>query len=195
MVDLSDNQQRLMAAIRDTDPAWQTTEQLGAVRDRDRQQLGADAARKAMGRLESRDLAEGEGNGKARRWWLTAAGLDAINELRPPKSEVESGAEGRTYTVLEQTTLHTLMERCAVGDVLEDLAAIFEELEDQQVFVIAGVVTARNTEHAFRQVGKDVYGRRDYDDDVVSVPSVAVDGKRWKVVPVNVKAEPTVTIG
>ena len=205
---LTDNQERLLAALRaEGEGEFLTTEQLGRVRDRYRQQITTDSARKVMGRLEDRGLVSGEGSGRERKWWLTDAGVELINLARPPRSESESGESGRPYTVLEETTLAALLTRALAPHVANDpdsrerlervsLLLQIEEV-DRQVYVVVGEVEARNTEHAFRQVAKDVYADRaaQSDEEVLTVQSVAVDGKRWKVVPVNVKADPRVTIG
>lgn len=195
MPDLSDNQVRVMAVLRDGEQPL-TTERLGRVRDRGRNPLGSDAVRKLLTRLQARNLVTGDGTGATREWRLTDLGEAAINEAKPPKTGVESaGTDGRPYTVLEQTSLHALIERCSKADALEDLAAFLEEIADAEVYVIAGQTEARNTEHAFRKVAKEVYADRESDDGEVTVPSVAIDGKRWKITPVRVFSEPSVAIG
>lgn len=184
MASLSDNQERVLAFVRGRRP---TTAQLATVRDRGRNPLG-DAARKVAGRLEDRGLLVGEGAGATRVWWLTPAGTELIDELRPPSTRSKSnGAPSRPYVVLEQTTLHELVDR---GDG-----------RDLVVYVVAAEVEARNTEHAYRQVAKSVYGVRasqhdlwDEDGEYV-VPSVAIDGGRWKVEQVTPKQDISVSIG
>lgn len=189
---LSDNQERLLSAVRaaaDRLPVGgcATTEELGRVHDRTRAPIGADAARKVMGRLEKRSLVSGAGSGAQRTWRLTGAGLELIDDVRPPKSGAQSGdTVGRGYTVLEELTLSDLLDRRSEQGSVDS---------DVLVYVVAGTVDARNTEHAYRQIAKQVYAPRQHLDGVVTIRSVAIDGKRWKVTPVNVKADTTVTIG
>lgn len=205
---LSDNQERVLAFIRGTGPDGRggcSGAKLETVRDRARNPLG-DAARKVAGRLESRGLVRGEGSGAGRWWWLTPAGLELIDEIRPRSAGSKSnGTPSRPYVVLEQTTLAELLVRelgdAAAAAVLEGVGAHDEDLRTSEVYVIAAEVEARNTEHAYRQVAKGVYGVRasqhdlwDEDGEYV-VPSVAIDGGRWKVELVKPKQDISVSIG
>lgn len=207
--DYSENQLRLMAAIRDSESV-QTTEMLGTIRTRERSQLGADAARKALGRLESRDPApvRGEGSGKDRSWILTDFGVEVITELRP-KREGEDATGVRSYVLLEETSLRgaieALLEGSGVtgldGDTLEWLLS---QGETAQMYEVVGTVDARNTEHAFRQVAKAVYAARDTgweqdpenpEGELLTVPTIAIDGKRWRPQPVKSRRSVTVSVG
>lgn len=195
--ELSDNQLRLMAAIRDSESV-QNTAMLGTIRTRDRSQIGADAARKVLLRAEARGLVTGDGVGQDRTWSLTPSGLAAVDELRPARAgEDASGVRG--YVVLEELQLAELVGRLAVVD-----SEVLDALGDQQVYVVAASVTARNTEHAFRQAAKTVYAGRttgwqedpaNEDGEILTVPSIAIDEKRWRAEPVNARRGVTVSVG
>lgn len=207
--ELSDNQLRLMATIRDSESV-QTTELLGSIRTRERTQLGADAARKALGRLESRDpaLVRGEGSGRGRSWWLTEQGLAAVNELRPAR-DADEGATGiRGYVLVEETTLAEVIEALLKGSQVagldgDTLEWLLEQGRTCPLYEVVGSFKARNTEHAFRQVAKGIYGQREdgwrpdpeSDGEVLTVPTIAIDDKRWRTVPVRAKRSLTVSVG
>jgi hypothetical protein len=207
--EVSDNQLRLMAAIRDAHPQVQTSEFLGQVRNRERQPIGYDNARKQLGRLESRDtpLVHGEGAGRQRTWGLTATGLELINELSPARPNGASSV--RPYVVLEELEIRELVRRLIhAGDYSAvdgiDTEAVLAALPDDfAVYAVAERVEARNTEHAYRQVAKGVFRRQseyyevrqnDDGDDVFTVPAVAVDAKRFQSKELDVNLDATVTI-
>lgn len=202
--ELSDNQLRLMAAIRDSESV-QNTAMLGTIRTRDRSQIGADAARKVLLRAEARGLVTGEGVGQDRTWSLTPSGLAAVDELRPARAgEDASGVRG--YVVLEEIQLAELVGRLVAAADNEELpfGEVLDALGAQQVYVVAASVTARNTEHAFRQAAKTVYAARttgwqedpaNEDGEILTVPSIAIDEKRWRTEPVNARRGVTVSVG
>lgn len=208
--EVSDNQLRLMVAIRDAHPQVQTSEFLGQVRDRDRQPIGYDNARKQLGRLEGRGtpLVHGEGAGRQRTWGLTDVGLELVSEMSPAK--VANGASGvRPYVVLEELDVRELVSRLlgsgepgALGDI--DVALVLDALPEFTVYSVAQRVdAARNTEHAYRQAAKGVFrAQQDYyekrsneeGDPVFTVPAVAVDAKRFQTKEVDVDLGASVTI-
>lgn len=202
MQQLTDNQERLLAAIRaeqGRNPRVAlTSAALGQVRDRHRNPLG-DAARKVAGRLESRGLIASDGHGAGRTWALTDAGQALIDERQPVSAGSQSdGPRLRPYVVLEQTTLGELYSRYARenGGLLE-----LDDVRAVEVYVIVAEPQARNTEHAYRQVAKEVYGPRASQHDlwdeegVYEVSSVAIDASRWKVEQVRPKQDISVSIG
>ena len=200
--ELSDNQLRLMVAIRDSE-SLQSTAMLGTVRTRDRSAIGADAARKVLLRAEARGLVTGEGVGQERTWNLTPEGRAAVDELRPARAGGDDATGVRGYVVLEELQLAELVLRLVAGQQSVP-AEVLEALAEHKVYVPAASVTARNTEHAFRQVAKTVYRHRDggwredpedEDGEVLTVPSIAIDEKRFKVQPVNARRGLTVSVG
>lgn len=195
--ELTDQQTAILVAVRDAEQP-PTARKVGEIVS-----VSENAARKKLTRLARRtpglvqhcgtisdDAAWADGT---TRWELTPAG----HQLVGYKSRVESqNGDGRQYTVLEQTALSDLVFRLLEkANVSVDTELVREALDAETVFAVAGEVTARNTDHAFRQIAKDVYAQRDCDDDEIVVPSVAVDGKRWRIVPVRVRTTSSVTLG
>lgn len=114
---------------------------------------------------------------------------------REAAAAADGGSPTRTYVVLEELDLHA-----AVSQTLESrgvefdqavLEPILDALEDAPVYVKVATAVARNTEHAFRQIAKSVYGGGDVDEPVL----VAVAIKMFQPTPVNVNNTQTVSIG
>lgn len=172
--DLSDRQKRLLVRLLDG-PA--TTAALAA-----HVEAPAGATRKVLSRLESRALLSGEGAGAKRTWTLTEHG-SAQAKFHSPDAEK---TPGRPYTILEQMTLRELYERLESDPTYDE--------NDVTLYVVASQVTARNTEHAFRQVARQMADRVE-DAEGVVVPLLAIDEKRWRVTPITVKNNLSVSIG
>lgn len=195
---LSDNQERLMVALRRASEGTLTTREAGKVRDKQRKPIGADNARKALGRLLERELVAGDGSGMNRCWRLQSAGTEMINELRPP-AENEGESPQRPYFVLQELTLgELLLSRLQLpvdgqgGDLEEgttDIDRILEILGDDPVYVKIDTVDARNGTHAYRQVGKKHYQGK-------PTPTlVAVADRMFQPKPVHVSDDPSVSVG
>jgi DNA-binding PadR family transcriptional regulator len=171
--ELSDNQVRLMAALRKTGGSA-TTRALGAVRDAGRMALGADAARKVLGRLEARGLVAGDGKGTSRVWILTEAGRELLEAARPSRDS-EDGSPVRTYYVFEQVELEELLRRLEVEHdpmSLPDDVVVYRRVAD---------VEARNTTHAYRIAGAEVFAGRDVRPMCVAVADRMFQPKRLRV--------------
>lgn len=142
--DLSDNQVRLMLALRRSPTGEATTRELGLVKDATRTALGVDRARKTMGRLEDRKLTGGAGSGSTRKWWLTGEGKDALNAVRPEREA--NGAPKRPYHIFRYLTGTSEIK---LADLLESLGP------DAEVLVKVGTLEAHNTANAYRAAGRD----------------------------------------
>lgn len=194
---LSDNQERLMVALRRAPGGELTTREAGNVRDKQRKPIGADNARKALGRLEDRDLVAGAGAGMDRRWQLQSGGVTLINDLRPP-ADNEGDSPQRPYYVLEEVSLHALLRgrmQLALGNAERnaedgiDVEDFLAGIEFDTVYVKVATVDARNGTHAYRQVGKAHYRGK-------PTPTlVAVADRMFKPRPVHVSDDPSVSVG
>lgn len=185
---LSDNQQRLMVALRRNEEL--STADAGGVRDRHREHLGGDVARKILSRLESRDLVSGEGRGGARRWRLTDAGLGLLDEIAPAGDR--DGSPERPYHVLEELSLGALVRARleSLGHTPEDVDQVVGSIYqiDTLLYFRVDTVVAANGAHAYRQVAK-----RHYKDKPVPT-LVAVADRMFKPRKVKVNDDPSVSI-
>lgn len=191
---LSDNQERLMVALRRAPGGELTTREAGNVRDKQRKPIGADNARKALGRLEDRDLVAGEGAGMDRSWQLQSRGLALINELRPP-ADNEGESPQRPYYVLEELSLGALLSARLqlrlddAADAALGIDGLLDAIGDDTVYIKVATVDARNGTHAYRQVGKAHYRGK-------PTPTlVAVADRMFKPRPVHVSDDPSVSVG
>lgn len=193
---LSPNQHKLLSAVAD-EP--KTTGDLAKLTHAEHGgELGDDAARNIMSRMESRDLVTGSGPGRARKWSALPAG---VQELVAGAAPAENGGSpdsspesaSRSYVVLEEIDLwHCIVEHLP-EDLLTAEPAFMSLLENalggNKVYEIAHEPVARNADHAMRLAGKAAFadGQRP-----ILVP---VADRYWRPEPVTVTSDTSVHIG
>lgn len=155
--------------------------------------FGENAARNAMSRMEARGLVAGSGKGRAKTWTPTPSAHELVGEIVPDDQDGSLESHLRTYIVLEQLSLAAVVaDLLPEGFVLSEHGAvdIMAILDGRDVYERIVEVTARNTEHAYRQAAKQVYG-----DGDAAPTLVAIAEKQWKPTEVRVNTRQTVSIG
>ena len=171
MSTLTENQTILLSAVFE---APRTTAQLADMNNHHGYVFGENAARAAMSRMEKRGLVSGAGHGVHREW--TAIDTPAREALGLPSLDLTRDSGLRSYVVLEEVELTKLTA---------------DPNSAGMVYVKVAEVTGRNTEHAYRQAAKDVYG-----DGADSSPVlVAIAEKQFRPTTVRVQTRQTVSLG
>lgn len=190
---MTPNQIILLRAACGTVPP--TTADLALLLNEHGDSFGENAARNAMSRMEARGLVQGVGRGKMRAWMPTTEGRALFAQLEP-EAPAESTLRG--YVVLEECSLaNVIRDRLpdqwaptlafGASGALQDL---LDTVDTMLVYARVADVTARNTEHAYRQAAKSIYADGDN-----SPTLIAVAEKQWRPTEVRIQTRQTVSVG
>jgi hypothetical protein len=191
---LSPNQAILLNAIAHaTAPVSATA--LMAMRKDNGDVFGESAARNACKRMESNGWIVSSGVGQTRTFAPTHQGNSVLAEYAPLPPQTPPPATNGTHPASsdsgpkKQPRPYNVLEELTLAEVYDELFRAFEEengnppsreeirmlMDGKQVYDLVAVPQARNTEHALRQVAREIYAESGEPPTLI-----AVAGKMWQ---------------